>query len=158
MTRPTGALTMGVRHLVRRLWHLPCKLMLATIVLCLALREWYPFSPFPMYANFGPSAWYICVTDADGRPLPAAPYFGLDATIFRRMFETRVLARVAAGDARDRAEAVATQDMLEALVRDAHRESRRRLPDRIGLQRVALSLDGERVLHTQEMLAVYGAE
>ena len=148
-----------VRGAARRLWQLPCKLMLATIIACLALREWYPFSPFPMYANFGPTAWYICVTDAADQPLPAARYFGLDATIFRRVFETRVLARTAAGEPPDVSERAAARDTLEFLVHEAHPEpGTPPLPERIGLQRVVSWLEAGHVRHTQEILAVRGGE
>lgn len=152
-------MAVDVRRAARRLWELPGKLMLATILLCLALREWYPFSPFPMYANFGPTAWYVCVTDADGEPLAADRYFGLDATLFRRVLETRVLERVAAGEALDRAESGAASDTLAFLVREAHPQpGTPALPSRVGLQRVVVSLDGQRVQRTHELLAVREVE
>ncbi len=142
---------------VRGLWQLPCKLMLATIVLCVGVREWYPFSPFPMYATFGPTAWYVCVTDADDRPLPTARYLGLDAIALRRMFETRLRTRLTAGTAQRSAEAAAALDTLEFLVRETRAEpGTQPSPERIGLQRTQLRIDAERIGRTRETLAVLG--
>lgn len=144
----------GVGRAARRLWRLPCKLMLATIVVCLGLREWYPFSFFPMYAGFGPSAWYICLTDDAQRPLPTEQYLGLDATPLRRMYESRLLARLAAGAAPDVAAPAAARDTLEFAVREARPQPGcPALPPRIALQRTALVLEADGIGRAHEVLA-----
>ena len=148
-----------VRCLARRLWRLPCKLMLAAIVACLGAREWYPFSPFPMYAGFGPSAWYICVTDGSDRPLPTAQYFGFDATMLRRMYESRVLARLATGATPDVAEPAAAREMLEFLLREARPQpGSPPLPQGIALRRTALRLEATGVGRAHETLATAAPE
>lgn len=38
--------------------------------------EWYPFSNFPMYSTFEPTAYYVFVTDLNDKPLPLVPTFG----------------------------------------------------------------------------------
>jgi hypothetical protein len=38
--------------------------------------EWYPFSNFPMYSTFEPTAYYVFVTDLDDKPVPLVPTFG----------------------------------------------------------------------------------
>ena len=38
--------------------------------------EWYPFSNFPMYSSFEPTAYYVYVTDLEDRPLALVPTFG----------------------------------------------------------------------------------
>jgi hypothetical protein len=44
--------------------------VLATVTaLNLMLREEFPFSHFPMYADFSPRALYVRVTDGDGQPV-----------------------------------------------------------------------------------------
>lgn len=137
----------------------PCKVMLATIVLCAATREWYPFSPFPMYANFSPTTWYVCVTDAAGRPLPTAPYFGLEVRPLRRMFETRVLARMAAGATRAEAEAAAAPELLRFVLHEARpADGAPRLPERIDLRRIVTRIDGQHIERSEETLGVLGDE
>ncbi|MGH7785349.1 MAG: hypothetical protein ACRERC_00690 [Candidatus Binatia bacterium] len=148
-----------VGRAARRLWRLPCKLMLATMAVCLGAREWYPLSPFPMYAGFGPSAWYICVTDESDRPLPTARYFGVDATMLRRMFESRVRARLAGGAAPDVAESAAARETLDFLLREARPQpDSPGLPERLRLQRTALRLEAEGVGRLHETLATVEPE
>lgn len=146
-------------RLVRQLWRLPCKLMLVTMAVCLGAREWYPLSFFPMYAGFGPSAWYICLTDASGRPLPTAQYLGFDATLLRRMYESRVLAQVAAGAAPAAAESAAARDTLAFLLREARpRPGSPPLPADVALQRTALRLEASGVGRAHETLATAAPE
>lgn len=38
--------------------------------------EWYPFSNFPMYSTFEPTAYYVYVTDLEDKPLALVPTFG----------------------------------------------------------------------------------
>lgn len=137
------------------LWHVPCKLMFATIVLCAATREWYPLSPFPMYANFSPTTWYVCVTDAADRPLPTEPYFGLPVRPLRRIFETRVLASMAAGATRSDAEAAVAPELLRFVLDEARPEDGApRPPERIGLRRVVTRIDGQRLERSEDTLGV----
>lgn len=44
--------------------------LVLTIVLCLAFKENFPFSHFPMYKSFGDHTYYVFVADADGEPIP----------------------------------------------------------------------------------------
>lgn len=96
----------------RRLRRVPGLMLGLVFVLSLALREWYPFSFFPMYAAFGPDSWHVVVTDGDGHLAPTAVLFGLDARPFKRMWECRMLAYVAAGRSKAEAETLAAQDLL----------------------------------------------
>jgi hypothetical protein len=38
--------------------------------------EWYPFSNFPMYSTFEPTAYYVYVTDLNDKPVALVPTFG----------------------------------------------------------------------------------
>lgn len=38
--------------------------------------EWYPFSNFPMYSTFEPTAYYVYVTDLEDKPVALVPTFG----------------------------------------------------------------------------------
>ncbi|MDX2170849.1 MAG: hypothetical protein SF182_27525 [Deltaproteobacteria bacterium] len=96
----------------RRLRRVPGALLCVVVLLSLALREWYPFSFFPMYASFGPATWHVLVTDGDDHVAPTALLFGIDARPFKRMWERRMLAYVAAGRPGAEAEALAAQDLL----------------------------------------------
>ncbi len=97
----------------RPLRRLPGALMLATIVVSLALREWYPFSFFPMYASFGPESWHVRVTDAHNAVVPTGSVFGVDARPFKRMYEQRMLANLAAGQPPREAEVHAAETLLQ---------------------------------------------
>ena len=127
--------------------------MLITIVLCLGLREWYPFTPFPLYASFSPQAWYVCLTDEHDRVVPTWPALGVIARPLRRELETRVLERVAAGEAPSTAETHAADDLLRFLLREAvaahHADS---LPARLRLRRVTASITAQHIEQTQESL------
>ncbi|MGD9764711.1 MAG: hypothetical protein AB7V27_13435 [Candidatus Binatia bacterium] len=142
-----------LRCAIAALWRLPVKLMFATMVVCVATREWYPLSPFPMFAAFGPSSWHVCVADDTGMALPTRAHFGLDAVPLRRMFESRVLARMAAGADRASAQAAAARELLSVLLREARpAEPRPALPARIHLWRTtSRAIDG-RIAHEREML------
>lgn len=37
--------------------------------------EWYPFSNFPMYSTFEPTAYYVFVTDLEDKPVALMPTF-----------------------------------------------------------------------------------
>lgn len=41
-----------------------------TLILCLLLKENYPFSHFPMYSRFSDRTYYVYVTDRAGDPIP----------------------------------------------------------------------------------------
>lgn len=38
--------------------------------------EWYPFSNFPMYSTFEPTAYYVYVTDLEDKDVALVPTFG----------------------------------------------------------------------------------
>lgn len=38
--------------------------------------EWYPFSNFPMYSTFEPTAYFVYVTDESDQPVPIWDIFG----------------------------------------------------------------------------------
>jgi hypothetical protein len=142
-----------VRRAAQVLWRVPCKLMVATILICAATREWYPFSPFPMYTTFGPTTWYVCLTDGSGRPLPTDPYLGLQARPLRRMFETRVLTRTAQGAPLPDAESAAAAEVLRFVLREARpRSDAPPLPNRIALRRTRTRIDGGRIERADDTL------
>ena len=139
---------------VHRLRRIPCKLMIATIAVCLAVREWYPLSSFPMYATFGPAASYVYVTDGADRPVPTLPTFGLSAMPMRRMFDSRVRAFAAAGVAAPEVNARAGEELLRFLVREAELvRGMKHFPPRLRLWRAESRIDAGRMVHARDFLA-----
>jgi len=140
-----------IRGAVSALRRLPAKLMLATMLVCVLTREWYPFSFFPMFATFGPPASYVCVSDGADRPLATMPALGFDSGPLARSLERRRLAKVSAGSAD--AEHAAAVDLLRFLVEQARPVADGGpLPDRLRLWRETLRLDGERIVRSRELL------
>jgi hypothetical protein len=58
---------------------------IAVTLLCLILRENYPFSNFPMYSSFAKKSFVIYLTDASGNALPTAR-FGLGTSTLQKIF------------------------------------------------------------------------
>lgn len=71
-----------------RLWlrRTRCKWLLVMTVLCLALRENYPFSNFPMYSSFNNRTYYLYLTDARGNPIKTRQ-FGLSSSGLKKIFD-----------------------------------------------------------------------
>jgi hypothetical protein len=52
--------------------------------------EWYPFSNFPMYSNFEPTAYYVFITDLDDKPLAISPTFGTWPTNVKKAYDAKL--------------------------------------------------------------------
>jgi hypothetical protein len=61
-----------------------CLLVMA--LLCLVLRENYPFSNFPMYSSFSSRTYYVYLTDAEDQPLKTRE-FGLSSSGLKKIFD-----------------------------------------------------------------------
>lgn len=59
--------------------------LLVMVLLCLVLRENYPFSNFPMFSSSGRHTYYLYLTDADGRSLKTRQ-FGLSNSTLKKIF------------------------------------------------------------------------
>jgi hypothetical protein len=55
-------------------------------VLCLVLRENYPFSHFPMYSSFSNETYFLYLMDAAGQPI-ATTRFGLSSSTLKKIFD-----------------------------------------------------------------------
>jgi hypothetical protein len=78
-----ASLLTGVRAWLRRT---RCKWLLVMTVLCLALRENYPFSNFPMYSSFNNRTYYLYLTDAQGNAIKTRR-FGLSSSGLKKIFD-----------------------------------------------------------------------
>ena len=90
--------------------------LLVMVLLCLVLRENYPFSNFPMYSSSARHTYFLYLTDADGRSLKTRQ-FGLSNSTLKKIFDRyrrKELAHFAdAGSARvSLAEEAAGQSLL----------------------------------------------
>ncbi len=63
-----------------------CKCLLVMTILCLGLRENYPFSNFPMYSSFSSRTYYLYLTGADGQSLRTRE-FGLSTSGLKKIFD-----------------------------------------------------------------------
>jgi hypothetical protein len=63
-----------------------CKWLLIMVLLCLVLRENYPFSHFPMYDQFTNHTYYVFLTDAQGHPI-ATHRFALRSSTLQKIFD-----------------------------------------------------------------------
>ncbi len=64
-----------------------CKCLLVMALLCLVLRENYPFSNFPMYSSFSSRTYYLYLTDAEGQALRTRE-FGLSSSGLKKKSST----------------------------------------------------------------------
>ena len=63
-----------------------CKWLLVMTILCLTLRENYPFSNFPMYSSFSSRTYYLYLTDAMGTAIQTTR-FGLASSTLKKIFD-----------------------------------------------------------------------
>lgn len=61
---------------------------LAVTVACIALREEFPFSHFPMYSRISPRSRYLLVTDSEDNLYPLRDVFGLSADFVKRFYRS----------------------------------------------------------------------
>ncbi|HEY2712446.1 MAG TPA: hypothetical protein VGI60_08025 [Chthoniobacterales bacterium] len=96
-----------------------CKWLLLVTVLCLVLRENYPFSHFPMYSSFSNETYFLYLTDAAGQPI-ATTRLGLSSSTLKKIFDRQRRSNLrkyrTADSARFRlADQAAAQSVLEYL-------------------------------------------
>lgn len=65
-------------------------LLLALVLLSQTVREWYPFSHYPMYSGFPEQANYVYLRKADGDPVPIGRALGTDGSAVKKMFRSHV--------------------------------------------------------------------
>ena len=134
------ALLRALRDWLRRT---RCKYLLVLTLLCLVLRENYPFSHFPMFSSFSSRSYYIYLADAEGRALKTRE-FGLSNSTLKKIFDRyrrKELGHFATAGA-DRvplAEAAAGQSLLVYLDGiSARRPSAARLLPQLQLEHVVV--------------------
>ena len=67
-------------------------------LLCLVLKENFPFTHYPMYSNFEDQTYYVWLGDAEGNPIPVQTTTGLRLGRIKKVYNTGLLeAREIAG-------------------------------------------------------------
>ena len=118
----------------RRLLRHHLSAFVVTLVLCLALRECYPFSHFPMYSGISRSQHYFFIERADGEPVMIRDYFGISASSLKKIYHSHLRQlRDASGKKRDELGkedyAAAGDALLEYLLRQGReRKAWRKAP------------------------------
>jgi hypothetical protein len=67
---------------------IPLKLALLLTVICLAVKEEFPFSHFPMYESFSKYSYVVFVADRDGNPLPVQSLTSQKTSKLKKIFQT----------------------------------------------------------------------
>ncbi len=68
---------------------IPFREVWVVVVLCLVIREQYPFSNFPMYSSLANQSIYHAVVNSRGELLPYVPTFRLRASHASKILETK---------------------------------------------------------------------
>jgi hypothetical protein len=137
----------AVVRVLRRLFALPCAITLLVVAINLGLREFLPFSRYPMYARPSSVVHYFVVTDDLDRPLASQREFGVRGSRLRKAHQN-VMRRNSKRVGEIEAEARANAATL-ALALDERMEA-------IGtyrLWRVDLSLVAARIVRERRLVA-----
>jgi hypothetical protein len=128
--------------------------LLVMTLLCLWLRENYPFSNFPMFSSFTGHAYLLYLTDAQGTAVRSTS-LGLQTSALIKIFDTRLreFPRKARG-------AVAENTAGEALLRYLDRQGSvqpqiRNLLHGLRLQHVTIRLEGHDLVFETRTLATH---
>ena len=68
----------------------PVGFCLAITAECLLLKEFYPFSSFPMYSKNAPGVFCIYVTDSNDKVLFTLPEFGKQSSVLKKIFNGKI--------------------------------------------------------------------
>ncbi|MEM7145572.1 MAG: hypothetical protein AAF591_10580 [Verrucomicrobiota bacterium] len=69
---------------------MPLKVMFVLVVLCLLLRENFPFSHFPMYSSFSRHSYYVYVADANNEPIPIEGITSIRTSALKKTYQGKL--------------------------------------------------------------------
>jgi hypothetical protein len=137
------------------------KCLLVMTLLCLGLRENYPFSNFPMFSSFRGHTYLLYLTDAQGNAV-SSTRLGLQASALKKIFDTQRRAELkkTSGPSKARSDLV-EHKAGEALLRYIDRQGSvqaqiRNLLHGLRVQQLSIRLEGHdlvfetRTIATQE--------
>ena len=73
-----------------RLNRIPFKLTIFMVIFMWFVKEWYPFSHFPMYSSFARHTSYLYIADANNEPLPMQTLFGVRTSNLKKIYKTEL--------------------------------------------------------------------
>lgn len=99
---PARTITEYLKEGLSLLGKVPFLSVLVIALLLQAIKEFYPFSHYPMYSVLTPTVEFYYLTNAQGKIIPQKTYFGFSTSWTRKMLNTR-LAELSGGDNSDSA-------------------------------------------------------
>jgi hypothetical protein len=69
---------------------MPLKVMFVVVILCLVLRENFPFSHFPMYSSFSSYSYYVYVADANDEPIPIEAITSIRTSALKKAYQGKL--------------------------------------------------------------------
>ncbi|MEM8955800.1 MAG: hypothetical protein AAGD22_16720 [Verrucomicrobiota bacterium] len=69
---------------------MPLKVVAVLVVLCLLLRENFPFSHFPMYSSFSRNSYYVYVADANHEPIPIEEITSIRTSALKKAYQGKL--------------------------------------------------------------------
>jgi hypothetical protein len=67
---------------------IPLKVALLLTVVCLAVKEQFPFSHFPMYESFSDYSFNVYIADRDGNPIPVQSITSYKTSKLKKIFHS----------------------------------------------------------------------
>lgn len=131
----------------------------AVTVVCLVVKEFYPFSHFPMYSKNAPSTFCLYVTGADDGVLFTLPEFGKLSSVLKKMFNTKIQKYKADGRIKRYDEMTDEQyqavggEILQWLLEERRKFGKPPLPGKVSLFREEYVLTDDRVVKETFKLA-----
>jgi len=137
------------------------KCLLVTTLLCLGLRENYPFSNFPMFSSFNSRTYQVYLTDAQGNPVSTMD-FDLPNSTLNKIFDgwRRAELKKTAGSWKAARVAIAEHTAGEALFRYIDRHASvhpqmRNLLHGLRVQHLTIRLEAHELVFETRTLATH---
>ena len=137
----------------------PISIAISFTLLCLALKENFPFSHYPMYSNFEDQTYYVWLADREGKPIPSQTVTYMRLGKIKKVYNSGLLAvredlgKKPGSKPRKRDLTIEQRrgpgvDTLRWIYENCHPEAQQYLRDAspIRLYQVDVRIDGNRVI------------
>jgi len=137
----------------------PLTALVAFTVVSLELKEEYPFSNFPMYADPSPGQPYYSITDGEGNPIPVSPMTGISTSKIGKMYRQKLKEHAKELNVDDKeipqAEIQKLAEEIFSYLREKNGNRPAQLPDKLQLLRNNIQFDPHtgKISETHEVLA-----